>query len=342
MQLRECEEKCIDTSGCQAIVWHDTKDPHTENCYLRKNVKIAECNKNQAFNLRILNPEYVRPQTTSSSTTPTTTLAKTTLPPVHASGRWPTIAGKFCQNGAGGVSIAAPGYNPYHIHQLLVHCQALCNQQADCNAIVMRDVQSGQQANCWLFTQIDWANCQADESAAVWYKPGAQYPANVEWMSYAAKNCYEGRGGSYAVPNQDVVPGHQTLKECQGVCNSIVDCEAFVWHDTKDSVTSNCYLRKNIAVGDCETTQAFNLRIKKSYALKKLLKKFAPPEDGLSPDGAAATWNLTFVGSFAAGLLSAAAGATLARRWARPSTHHIVLPEANDMSDPAHLLAEAE
>jgi len=263
LDLRACEAKCKETQGCQAIVWHDTNDDTLQNCGLRKNVRLNECKAAAGVNFRI--QARFLPKDTSR----------------HPLGKkpWGAVAGKACAE-AGSQAITTTGFNPAQGHKSLEECQNMCVGHGECKAIVMVDTKNGNGDNCWLRKEVNTAACPKAPDTNVWFKPGERAEDEDKWLSYSATNCYTNRGAERAVPTQDVLPGHLPMEDCQRRCLEIAGCEAIVWHDTKNSMESNCYLRRNVRLSECVVHADFNLRI--------LNKKASAHPLGKKPWGAVA------------------------------------------------------
>jgi len=247
--LKRQEEGCIDTTECEALECEDTMDMLNRACYFRKHVRIAECTRNVSFCLRSMNPWYK------------------SFEPV-ASGPWPTTIAKFCQIVAGALPVAAPGFTPHQRHHSLAECQALCEQQADCKVVSMRDVNIHQESNCWLFSAVNLANCRDEDGAAVWYKPSAHNQSKAEWLSYAARHCYDGHGAVTLGLSQNFTSGNQTLSECQKAYGNMSSCEAFAWRGMTKGATSSCELFQSVVVGNCDAEPEFNVFMKTGHMIR--------------------------------------------------------------------------
>jgi len=236
----DCEETCLAQPACEGIVWQDTGDSTSNNCYLRAGIDFSACERNPAFNLRVL----------SRGTTTTTTAA-----PAAPSG-WSEHPSLNCYTGHGGDWIE--GKDPVVGHKSLQGCQDECLLEAGCEAILMKDTQDAVSDNCWLRKNVQIDACVENHTFNLWMAPG--FGVGV-WEMHHDLNCYPGNGAEM-INGQDRIFGHKRLVECQATCVAVIDCEGFIWHDTGDSISDNCYLRKNINISACQAAESFNLKLR--------------------------------------------------------------------------------
>jgi len=288
MTLEACQAECVRKANCEGIMYHDA--PHMDgfNCYLRKNIRLEACDQPAPFDLMILRRSVVQrpavpqpqtgrdtppapPATQPTSTTPSTTTPPVTLPPTTTTQAKPpnfpdpraAIVGKFCDRHHGGEDVGLDGFDPVPTHQPLERCLALCDQQQDCKAVVLQETRISRQPNCWLQKSVALERCLADPTAGVWFKPNAQPPTVGQWVSHAGKHCGPSKGADYAIPQQDHVPGHLKLVDCQATCVRITACDAYVWRDTGDDTTANCHLRANVRPWECESSPEHILMLRR-------------------------------------------------------------------------------
>lgn len=272
LQLGNCEDECTKISDCEAVMWYDSKDGYTPNCFLRKDLDLTACVVDPETNMRVRSanlPDEYKPKEPEEFWK-------------KSNGPWKVVVASLCDAG-GGSPVSVPGYDPMQGHMSLNDCEKGCLGEVDCMGIMMKDTKNGVDDNCWLRADVQISQCEADDLFTMWLKPVAtsSAAADPEWYSFAGKNCHPGKGGDLVVEGEHAYPSRLTTKECQEVCDTTDGCEGVVWHDTKDATTPNCHLRKNIDISKCDDIPAFDLRIKPQFATTAL--KLDPT--GGSPSG---------------------------------------------------------
>jgi len=258
--IYECEHACLGEPSCEGIVWHDTQDGHTDNCYLCTNISLSHCTMDDAVNLRVLTRAARLASTSTTSVKPTTT--DPSLDPEKSWHSWSAYSATNCYSGRGALQIE--GKDPVPGRKLLKECQEECMADASCDAIVMHDTEDGLQDNCWLRSDVAIDACEIHEGFDLWLSPA--YTAKHDgyrphaWTSHHSTNCFPGHGATH-IARQAALSGHNLLFQCESACLDEPSCEGIVWHDTKDGDADECFPIGSISLSDCEADPSFNVRL---------------------------------------------------------------------------------
>jgi len=295
LSLAECENECRTHPKCNAVEYvHLPKDVPARvgvNCKLLLLYGMAGC-EHGAGHVELRFVAGKRSEGVDAWTAPTSTAVPAAstvvhrLPTTSVARQWTTSVAKAaaahvpsqvmeawasrssmnCFPGHGGDELDMKLFSPVHERKTLQDCQALCLKVTTCTAIVMsQGTGAAESSNCWLRKEVRAFECEPDDDMAVFVKPGVQAVGFGDWVTYSGTNCHSGSGADEAVDGMDVLPGHMKLGDCERKCDETAGCEAVVFEDTTAWDSSNCYLRKNLVLRQCDGAEKFNLRMRRKF-----------------------------------------------------------------------------
>jgi len=305
MTVAACQAACEADASCEAIVVPTNQEPG--QCWLRKDVDLSLCLSGPTYETwkRLPSSPAVAPTVAPTATptvepTPAPQPAPTRAPmpapteapraapmpsprpapmraPVQApmpaptpeASPWLHYPNKNCYGDHGARGIA--GFDPVPNAVSLTGCQAACEADALCEAVVMPSGQSFGQ--CWLRTDVELSECMPWNGYDVWLRntaahgaasfapapAGATAPAatpvqsSSPWVQHRSMNCYTNHGAD-VIPGWDPSPRTMALSSCQAACDADKTCEAIVVRTGNGP--SPCWLRKKVDLSACQRPYA--------------------------------------------------------------------------------------
>jgi len=157
--LETCQDKCLETDGCDGVMtasgpemyfWFEgIRSPtwaKATRCWLRNNVVIEDCDDVSWANVYMYTP--------NSAPSPPAELPSPPSTPAAALSTWVLHAGKNCymHNGAAG------GTEPSVVASVS-KCQQKCEATEDCTAVMTNKV-AGKDVKCWLKEGVEIDKCR--------------------------------------------------------------------------------------------------------------------------------------------------------------------------------------
>lgn len=256
MTVAECQDACVKEPRCDGISMQEAEEKDV-TCWLRHKIDIANCSSAWAAFTTWLKPH----------------------------GEWRAPMPEAIAKSYLGVSCPSPDWTELERHDglSLNACERRCYLSGQCIALHFQHLPLGSAGyrgpTCRLGVLTSTSRCAADSPgfelrvlkpvvpASTTLAPVAPmapmdlvaWPLGSGWPSFSSTNCDAGRGGAIVSPSVDPVHGHQLLHSCRSVCEANADCEGFVFRETKDVSSNNCYLRKAFDLGACEKVEGYNV-----------------------------------------------------------------------------------